>query len=264
MPGARPPDFPPYPRCIDSSRSVTLLLLLNGSLAFCGWRLRTVTGRGAFAGFFVGGAVILGLGWPGYLVLLLYFALGALATRIGWSRKRALGIAEAPGRRPGPRGRCSRTGARRSSSVRSRGCSPAVGRRRPAARVRRFARHWRGRHGVVRGRQVLWRTGQGGFRTSPGRPPARRAASASGVRSPGCWPPSSVGAAATGGDLIPLAWLLPVSGAGFPRRPAGRSCFPPLEDRGVLDNNGVNAVSVSAGGLLAFGWGWIASGGGAG
>ncbi|MYG74613.1 MAG: DUF92 domain-containing protein, partial [Acidobacteria bacterium] len=48
------------------------LLALNGVLAFLGWRVRTVTGAGALAGFVVGGAVVLSLGGPGYGVLLLY------------------------------------------------------------------------------------------------------------------------------------------------------------------------------------------------
>lgn len=76
-----------------------LLLGLNAALALAGWRLRTVSGSGALAAFLVGAVVALTLGWPGYALLLLYFALGAVATRAGGARKRALGIAE-----PGARG----------------------------------------------------------------------------------------------------------------------------------------------------------------
>ena len=65
---------------------------------------------------------------------------------------------------------------------------------------------------------------------------------------------------AAGCGLIPPAWFLPVAAAGF-LAALFEGLLSPLETRGTLDNDGVNTVSVLAGGLLAFGWGWISTSG---
>ena len=237
------------------------LLALNGVLAFLGWRLRTVTGAGALAGFVVGGAVVWSLGGPGYVVLLLYFALGALVTRMGWTRKRALGIAEARGGARGPRQVAANGGPPVLFCVLA-GVFPVpwgapaaaafVGSLATAAADTVSSEVGKSLRGTVRRLPGLSRAPAG----TPGG--ISLAGSAAGLVA------SLVicGVAAAGG-LIPPAWLPPVAAAGF-LAALLEGLLSPLETRGTLDNDAVNAVSVLAGGLLALAWGWISTGGGAG
>lgn len=237
------------------------LLALNAALAFLGWRLHTVNGAGALAGFAVGAAVAVSLGWPGYLVLVLYFALSAAATRIGWRRKRARGIAEARG------------GARGVRQVLANGVPPVFF----GVLAGLLAEDWNALAGAAfvgslataAADTVSSEVGKslgGRVRRLPDLAPAA-AGTPGGVSAAGSLAgllaSLAITAAAVGAMLIPSAWLFPVAGAGF-LAALLEGVLSPLEARGVLDNDGVNAVSVVAGGLLAFGWGWIAIGGGAG
>lgn len=237
---------------------MTLLLVLNGVLAVLGWRLGTVDGPGALAGFVVGAGVILGLGGPGYLVLLLYFALGALATRIGWRRKQALGIAEARGGARGPR------------QVFANGGPPVLfcllagvlpgGWGGPAAAA------FVGSLSTAAADTVSSEVGKtlgGTVRRLPSlaRAPAGTPGGISfGGSVAGLVASFAICGAATAGGLIAPAWFLPVAAAGFAAALL-EGLLSPFEVRGTLDNDGVNALSVLAGGLLALGWGWFASGG---
>lgn len=237
------------------------LLVLNGVLAFLGWRLRTVTGAGALAGFGVGAAVVLSLGGPGYVVLLLYFALGALVTRIGWTRKRALGIAEARGGARGPR------------QVFANGGPPVLF----CVLVGLFPVSWGapaaaafvGSLATAAADTVSSEVGKslgGTVRRLPGlaRAPAGTPGGISfGGSAAGFLASIVICGVAAAVELIPPAWFLPVAAAGF-LAALLEGLLSPLEARGTLDNDGVNTVSVLAGGLLAFGWGLISAAGGAG
>jgi uncharacterized protein (TIGR00297 family) len=240
---------------------VTLLLVLNGILAALGWRLRTVTGPGALAGLAVGAAVILSLGGPGYAVLLLYFALGAVATRIGWSRKRALGIAEARGGARGPRQVAANGGPPVLFAALAVLAPGAWG----FAAVAAFAGSLATAAADTASSEVGKAVG-GPVRQLPGFSPAP-AGTPGGISFAGSFAGlvASVVIAAAGaaGGLLPPGWLLPVAAAGF-LAALLEGLLSPLEARGTLDNDGVNAVSVLAGGFLALGWGLVAGGGGAG
>ena len=231
------------------------LLALNGVLAFLGWRLRTVTGAGALAGFAVGAAVVWSLGGPGYLVLLLYFALGALATRVGWTRKRALGIAEARGGARGP-GQVVANGGPPVLFCVLAGLFP-VSWGAPAAAA------FVGSLATAAADTVSSEVGKslgGTVRRLPGlsRAPAGTPGGVSfGGSAAGLIASFVICGVAAGGELIPPAWLLPVAAAGF-LAALLEGLLSPLETRGTLDNDGVNFVSVLAGGLLAFGWGSLA------
>jgi len=63
--------------------------------AFLALRLHTVTRSGAAAGFFLGVAVYMAWGWKSFLVMFAFFVLGSAATRLGYARKAARGVAEA-------------------------------------------------------------------------------------------------------------------------------------------------------------------------
>ncbi len=240
---------------------MTFLLVLNGVLAVLGWRLGTVNGPGALAGLVVGAAVVLSLGWPGYLVLLLYFALGALATRIGWRRKQALGIAEPRGGARGPRQVFANGGPPVFFCVLAGALPGGWGGPAAAAFVGSLATAAADTASSEVGKAL-----GGPVRRLPGlsRAPAGTPGGISFAGSvAGLVASLAICGAATAGDLVPPAWLWPVAAAGFGAALL-EGLLSPLEMRGILDNDGVNAVSVLAGGLLAFGWGWVASGGGAG
>lgn len=237
------------------------LLVLNGVLAALGWRLGTVNGPGAVAGFVVGAAVVLSLGWPGYLVLLLYFALGALVTRAGWRRKQALGIAEARGGARGPRQVIANGGPPVLFCLLAVLLPGPLGASAAAAFVAALATAAADTASSEVGKAV-----GGPVRRLPGLSRAS-AGTPGGISVAGSVAGLSASlvicAAAASGDLISLGWFLPVAAAGF-LAALLEGLLSPLEARGVLDNDGVNFVSVLVGGLLAFAWVWIATGGGAG
>ena len=231
------------------------LLVLNGVLAFLGFWLRTVTGAGALAGFAVGAAVVWSLGGPGYLALLLYFALGALATRVGWTRKRDLGIAEARGGARGPRQVVANGGppvlfcllaGLFPVSWGAPAAAAFVGSLATAAADTVSSEVGKSLGGTVRRLPDLVRAPAG----TPGG--VSLAGSAAGLLAA-----FVICGVAAGGGLVPPAWFLPVAAAGF-LAALLEGLLSPLESRGMLDNDGVNFVSVLAGGLLAFGWGWLA------
>jgi uncharacterized protein (TIGR00297 family) len=72
---------------------------LLGALAF---PAKLLTNWGLLNAWVLGVLVWGALGWRGYLIMLVYFALGTLVTRIGFARKAAKGIAEGRGGRRGP------------------------------------------------------------------------------------------------------------------------------------------------------------------
>ena len=236
------------------------LLLLNAVLALLGWRLRSVDGPGALAGCAVGAAVAIALGWPGYLVLLLYFVLGAGATRLGWKHKRDRGLAEARGGARGARQVAANGGPCVFFGVLAGLLGPGGSALAGAAFVGSLA--------TAAADTVSSEVGTfvgGRVRRLPDLAPAP-AGTPGGVSAggslAGLLAAGAVGAAAGWGQLIPAAWILPVAGAGF-LAALLEGLLAPLEARGMLGHDAVNAVSVFAGGALAFGWGWIAGGGGA-
>ncbi|HEV8659290.1 MAG TPA: DUF92 domain-containing protein [Thermoanaerobaculia bacterium] len=75
-------------------------LVIHTALALAGWLLRTVDLSGFIGGWILGAIILLGAGWPLYVTLLTFFVIGTLATKIGFARKKRLGLAqEKEGRR---------------------------------------------------------------------------------------------------------------------------------------------------------------------
>lgn len=75
---------------------------INAVLAGAALALRGVSRTGAIAGWVLGTLVYALAGWRGFLMLALFFALGTVTTRMGYRRKRSLGIAQPAGGRRGP------------------------------------------------------------------------------------------------------------------------------------------------------------------
>lgn len=82
---------------------VRIVLAICVSLVFAlvAWGLRQITLSGAITGFLLSIAIYMGYGYKSFLILLSFFVLGSVATRLGYERKRRRGIAE---RRRGARG----------------------------------------------------------------------------------------------------------------------------------------------------------------
>jgi uncharacterized protein (TIGR00297 family) len=69
-------------------------IAINLVFAILALALRTVTWSGAGLGFVLGVAVYMGYGFRSFLILLAFFLLGSVATRLGIAKKAARGVAE--------------------------------------------------------------------------------------------------------------------------------------------------------------------------
>jgi len=82
---------------------VVVAILGNGILASILTSFRIVQGSATWAGVFLGSILWVCAGWQCYLVLILFFILGTLATRHGYERKHRWGVAQEDHGRRGAR-----------------------------------------------------------------------------------------------------------------------------------------------------------------
>jgi uncharacterized protein (TIGR00297 family) len=78
-------------------RRIVLGAAINLALAVLALRLKMVNRSGAVCGFLLGVAVYLGYGYKSFLMMFAFFAIGSVATRLGYARKAARGVAEKRG-----------------------------------------------------------------------------------------------------------------------------------------------------------------------
>jgi uncharacterized protein (TIGR00297 family) len=78
-------------------RRILLAAAINLALAVLALSLKMVNRSGAVCGFLLGVAVYLGWGYKSFLLMFAFFALGSAATRFGYARKAARGVAEKRG-----------------------------------------------------------------------------------------------------------------------------------------------------------------------
>ena len=78
-------------------RRVLLAVVVNLTLAALALALKMVTPSGAVCGFLLGVAVYMGYGYKSFLMMFGFFVLGSMATRFGYARKAARGVAEKRG-----------------------------------------------------------------------------------------------------------------------------------------------------------------------
>lgn len=83
------------------SHTQWMWLIVHAMLALLGYFLRSVTLSGMLGGFFLGAMILLFAGWPLYVVLLMFFAIGTAATKLGYREKARRGIAQEEGGRRG-------------------------------------------------------------------------------------------------------------------------------------------------------------------
>ncbi|MGH9316963.1 MAG: DUF92 domain-containing protein [Thermoanaerobaculia bacterium] len=76
-------------------RRALLFLLVNAVLAFLTWRIGLVKGSGALGGAIAGFLIAVSGGWAAYAILWGFFLLGTAATKWGYARKAAFGVAQA-------------------------------------------------------------------------------------------------------------------------------------------------------------------------
>lgn len=76
-------------------------LALSSSLGIVAYFLKMVSLSGFLGGIVIGTMIYLALGWQGFIILALFFIGGSLATKFGFAKKSALGIAQEAGGRRG-------------------------------------------------------------------------------------------------------------------------------------------------------------------
>lgn len=85
-------------------------IVINVIVAIAGHAARTVTIAGAVTGAIIGIVIFGAIGWQGWALLLITFIAASVASRTGFARKSALGIAEERGGRRGPGNAIANTG----------------------------------------------------------------------------------------------------------------------------------------------------------
>jgi uncharacterized protein (TIGR00297 family) len=78
-------------------RRIVVAAAINLALAILALSLKMVNRSGAVCGFLLGVAVYLGWGYKSFLMMFTFFAIGSIATRLGYARKAARGVAEKRG-----------------------------------------------------------------------------------------------------------------------------------------------------------------------
>jgi uncharacterized protein (TIGR00297 family) len=78
-------------------RRILLAIAVNLAFALLAFVLKAASCSGAVCGFFLGSAIYLGYGYKSFLLLFAFVLLGSVATRLGFSRKTARGVAERRG-----------------------------------------------------------------------------------------------------------------------------------------------------------------------
>ena len=78
-------------------RRILVAAAVNLALAVIALGLKMVNRSGAVCGFLLGVAVYLGWGYKSFLMMFAFFAIGSIATRFGYARKAARGVAERRG-----------------------------------------------------------------------------------------------------------------------------------------------------------------------
>jgi len=76
---------------------IVLAIAVNLAFALLVWALGAASRSGAVCGFLLGTAIYLGYGYKSFLLLFAFVLLGSVATRLGYAKKAARGVAERRG-----------------------------------------------------------------------------------------------------------------------------------------------------------------------
>ncbi|MFQ6135062.1 MAG: DUF92 domain-containing protein [Nitrososphaerales archaeon] len=80
-----------------SSSEMALGLVVITLLALAAYRLKSLDRDGLIAGIVVGGIILAGGGWPGLIIMMVFFAVSAFSTRLRYDYKRRLGFGQEKG-----------------------------------------------------------------------------------------------------------------------------------------------------------------------
>ena len=69
-------------------------LLVNIVMGVVAWRAGAVRASGLEVGILLGTCIFAAVGWQGFLILVTFFVLGSVLTRMGYAQKRDMGAAE--------------------------------------------------------------------------------------------------------------------------------------------------------------------------
>ena len=69
-------------------------LLINIIMGVVAWRAGAVRKSGLEVGILLGTCIFVGVGWQGFMILVTFFVLGSVLTRMGYAQKREMGAAE--------------------------------------------------------------------------------------------------------------------------------------------------------------------------
>ena len=69
-------------------------LLINLVMGIIAWRAGAVRTSGLEVGILLGTCIFAAVGWQGFLILVTFFVLGSVLTRLGYAHKREIGAAE--------------------------------------------------------------------------------------------------------------------------------------------------------------------------
>jgi uncharacterized protein (TIGR00297 family) len=78
-------------------RRIVLAIAVNLTFALLAFALKAASRSGALCGFLLGTAIYLGYGYKSFTLLFAFVLLGSVATRLGFSKKAARGVAEGRG-----------------------------------------------------------------------------------------------------------------------------------------------------------------------
>jgi uncharacterized protein (TIGR00297 family) len=222
-------------------------LALNVLVAWAGHRAHTVSRPGAVTGAIIGVMVFAGLGWQGWMLLLITFIAASLASRLGLKRKLVLGIAEERGGRRGPGNAIANTGVAAIAAVLALAMMPDDGARLAfvAALVAGGSDTIASEIGKAFGRRT-WSI------ASLGRvPPGTSGAMSLEGTAAGLAGAVGLGMAAVALGLAPRAWL-PAIVIGATAGSLLESWLgATLEGPGILNNDMLNFINTAAGAVVA-------------
>jgi uncharacterized protein (TIGR00297 family) len=92
-------------------------LAVNVALAAAAYATRGVGVAGAIVGTLLGATIWAFAGWPAFALLFAFFVLGTVATKLGYARKAAAGIAQEKGGRRGPGNALSKTSVPAAAAI---------------------------------------------------------------------------------------------------------------------------------------------------
>ena len=231
----------------DFSRQAAIALGVNLALGVLGYAAKGVDRSGLIAGIGLGTLVYLGLGWRGYLLLLAFFVIGTVCTKIGYARKAAAGIAQERGGRRGARNALAKTSVPAVCAI------FAATTQHPLVYTLAFAGAFATAAADTASSEIGKAFGRRTFLITTLRPVPRGTEGAVSVEGTlaGILGGALVGTLAASVHLLPWTAVLPITLAAFVANTLESLVGATLESRGLLDNEAVNFLNTLTGALLA-------------